>query len=77
VRCEPWEWHDDDWRRFSTVKQWNIGSICVRVAGEQTHHGQVTRWLHVGGDDNFTKSNRRHLMEPLDDAENLLHGIAR
>ena len=50
----------------------------LRVCGrEQTHHGQVTRWLYVGGEDTFTKSNRRQLMEALDHAGHLLDSLAR
>jgi hypothetical protein len=29
------------------------------VAGEQGHHGKVTRWVHVGGDDQCTRSGRQ------------------
>jgi hypothetical protein len=74
--CEPWEWHEDAWRRFFAIQEWNVGSICVSVAGEQTHHGNVTRWLQVGGEDKFTKSSRRHLMEALELAGQLLDSLA-
>ena len=75
--CEPWEWHQDECRRFFAIQEWNVGSICVCVAGQQTHHGHVTRWLHVSGEDTFTKSTRRQLMEALKDAGHLLDSLAR
>jgi hypothetical protein len=57
------------------VKRWKVASVCVSVSGEQTHHGELKHWLHVGGDDQFTPSDRRPLMQALTDAGELLDSL--
>jgi hypothetical protein len=60
---------------FLTVKRWQVASVCVSVSGEQTHRGEVTHWLHVGGEDQFNNSDRRPLMNSLTDAGKLLDSL--
>jgi hypothetical protein len=46
------------------------------VAGEQGHHGKVTRWVHVGGDDQCTGSDRRDLIIDPTSAGRLLDSLS-
>jgi hypothetical protein len=73
--CEPWEWNDGAWRRLFTVKEWQVAAVMITVSGEQSHEGEVTYWLYVGGEDQFTPSERRRLREALDEAEELLDAL--
>jgi len=77
IDCEPWEWHADAWRRFFAVKDWHVAGVSVGVAGEQTHRGVVTRWIYVGGEDQFTSSGRHRLMQALTDGGELLDHLER
>jgi hypothetical protein len=46
--CYPWGCYgEDDWRRGFLVREWDVAAIWVSVAGEQDHHGTVSRWLHA------------------------------
>lgn len=74
--CGPWQWHGgNDWRRYFLTREWNVAGIWVSVAGEQRHHGDVERWMHVGGEDQCTGSDRRRLIEALRDAGRLLDSL--
>ena len=74
--CGPWQWHGgDDWRRHFLTREWNVEGIWVSVAGEQRHDGDVERWLHVGGEDQCTSSDRRLLIAALTDAGQLLDSL--
>ncbi len=74
--CGPWQWHGgDDWRRHFLTREWNVEGIWVSVAGEQRHTGDFNRWLHVGGEDQCTGSDRRHLISALTDAGQLLDSL--
>ncbi len=75
VDCEPWEWHGDAWRRLFTVKEWQIGAILVTVSGEQTHQGDLTVWLYIGGEDQFAQMEHRLVTQALKDAEQLLESL--
>jgi hypothetical protein len=74
--CGAWSRHgDDDWRRPFLIKEWEIAGLWVSVAGEQDHHGKVTRWLHVGGHDQCTTSDRQDLIAALTAAGELLDSL--
>ena len=70
--CEPWKWHDGAWRRFFTVREWQIAAITVALLGEQTHTGVVPRWLYVGGEDQLTGPQRHLLVHTLVEAGRML-----
>ena len=73
TECDPWEWHGaQDWRRYFLTRDWDVGGIFVTVGGEQNHHGDVVRWLHVGGSDQCEGSDRRALIDALVNAGDLL-----
>ena len=46
------------------------------IAGEQTHSGEVWRWLHVGGEDQCTTSERKQLIAALVDAGAFLESLS-
>jgi hypothetical protein len=73
--CESWRWRGGEWRRFFLVREWDIGGIWVSVAGEQNHRGHVRRWMHVGGEDECTSSDRRRLIGALEEAGRLLDAL--
>jgi hypothetical protein len=73
--CEPWQWHAGAWRRFFLTREWNIAGIWVSVAGEQTHDGDVRRWMHVGGEDECRTSDRHALIAALEEAGKLLDSL--
>lgn len=74
IESGPWQPHgDDDWRRHFLTREWNLHGLSVRVAGQQDSHGDVTRWMHVGGEDHCTSSDRLGLITALVDAGELLH----
>ncbi len=78
VACEPWESvgdDDDDWRRFFITREWDVTGICVSVGGEQNHRGDVTRWMHVGGEDQCSTSQRSALISALLAAGSLLDAL--
>jgi hypothetical protein len=76
IDCEPWHSHgDEDWRRVFLIREWEIEGIWVSVAGEQSHDGQVRRWLHVGGEDRCTSSDRQRLIAALVEAGRLLDSL--
>lgn len=77
IECEPWLSHGDaDWRRHFLIREWEIAGLWVSVAGEQNHHGEVRRWLHVGGEDQCTSSDRQRLITALIEAGRLLDSLA-
>ena len=77
VDCSPWHWHGgDDWRRHLIIREWAVGGIWVCVAGEQTHRGEVWRWLHVGGEDQCTAVHRKQLIAALAEAGDLLESLS-
>lgn len=74
--CDPWEWHGElDWRRYFLTREWEIAGLWISVAGEQNHHGEISRWMHVGGDDQCSTSDRRDLIAALIEAGQLLDGL--
>ena len=75
TECEPWVLHAGEWRRFFLVREWNIGGIWVSVAGDQSEHGDVRRWMHVGGEDECKGSDRRALIAALHAAGQLLDSL--
>ena len=76
IDCGPWHWHGGgDWRRHFLSREWNVAGLWVSVAGEQDHQGKVTRWMHVGGEDHCTSSDRRELIAALNDAGQLLDSL--
>lgn len=75
TECDPWEWHADAWRRLFTVREWRVGGFQVAVAGEQTHRGDVTLWMYLGGDDDLSSPQRRQLAQFLLDADELLQHL--
>jgi hypothetical protein len=77
IDCEPWQWHGDEWRRHFLSREWNIAGVWISVAGEQNHRGRVSRWLHVGGEDRCTSSDRQRLIAALVDAGQLLDALNR
>ena len=78
IDCAPWHWHGgNDWRRHFVVREWNVGGLWVSVAGEQNHRGEVRRWLHVGGEDQCTTSDRHRLIAALVEAGQLLDAFGR
>jgi hypothetical protein len=76
VQCGPWQWHGgDDWRRYFLTREWNVAGIWVSVEGEQGHHGDVRRWMHVGGEDGFSTADRHDLMTALQEAGRLFDSL--
>jgi hypothetical protein len=76
ISCDPWDWHGGlDWRRYFLTREWDVNGVWVSVAGEQDHHGTVTRWMHVGGEDQCTSSDRRRLIVALVEAGQLLDSL--
>jgi hypothetical protein len=74
--CGAWQWHGgDDWRRPFTVREWEVVGVWVSVAGEQNHHGSVTRWVHVSGEDQCNPTDRSRLISALIDAGSLLDSL--
>jgi hypothetical protein len=74
--CDPWEWHgSQDWRRYFMTREWDVDGLWVSVGGEQNHLGQISRWLHVGGDDQSDSADRQELVAALTEAGHLLDGL--
>ena len=73
--CEPWCWHGEDWRRHFLTREWEVAGLWVSVAGEQNHHGDVRRWMHVGGEDHCTTSDREQLIAALVQAGQLFDAV--
>jgi hypothetical protein len=74
--CEPWELNDGVWTRLFTVREWELGAVSIAVSGEQSHLGDVTCWLYVGGEEQFAGLDLRLLMATLVEAGTLLDDIA-
>jgi hypothetical protein len=47
----------------------------IAVSGEQSHTGEVTCWLYVGGEEQFASPHRRALFAALDEAAGLLEDL--
>jgi hypothetical protein len=75
--CEPWEWSEDSWRRLFTIREWQVAGVRITVSGEQTHRGDVTLWIYVGGEDQFSVSGHGPLLEALAQAGTLLGSLIR
>lgn len=76
VRCDPWFWHgDDDYRRYFLTRDWDVEGIWIEVAGEQNHRGEVTRWMHIGGEDQCDTSDRMRLIAVLVEAGELYDSL--
>ena len=76
IACDPWEWHGGtSYRRYFLTREWNVAGIWVSVAGEQDHEGGITRWMHVGGEDQCSTSDRRELIVALQEAGELLDAL--
>ena len=76
TECGAWGWRgQDDWRRGFLTREWDVGGIWVSVAGEQDHHGTIRRWVHVGGEDRCTGSDRGRLIAALFDAGRLFDSL--
>jgi hypothetical protein len=74
--CDPWKQRGaEDWRRYFLTREWDVDGLLVSVGGEQNHLGEVSRWLHIGGDDHSDSSDRRQLIGALMDAGKLLDGL--
>jgi hypothetical protein len=54
------------------TREWDVSGFWVSLAGEQNHYGEVTRWMHVGGDDQCSTSDRGDLIAALLEAGQLL-----
>jgi hypothetical protein len=77
TECGPWRKRGEhDWRRGFLVKEWEVAGLWVSVAGEQDHHGNVTRWVHVGGEDRCSASERRLLIAAVTRAGELLEELS-
>ena len=76
TECDAWEWHKGAWRRFFVSREWQVGSVRVTVGGEQTHEGDVERWLRLCGDDELPASAQQELMQALADARALLASLS-
>jgi hypothetical protein len=74
--CEAWEWHADTWHRLFTVEEWRVGAVLVAVSGEQTHLGDVTLWIYVGGEEQLSNPEGRQLTAALLNAEELLEQLS-
>lgn len=76
IENDAWRRHGaEDWRRHFLSKEWNVAGIWVSVAGEQNHHGGIRRWMHVGGEDQCTTSDRRQLVIAIEEAGRLLDAL--
>lgn len=76
IACDPWDWHGgDSYRRYFLTREWNVAGIWVSVAGEQDHEGEITRWMHVGGEDQCSTSDRRQLIVALQEAGELFDSL--
>ena len=77
IACDPWSEHgEDDWRRYFLIREWQAADIWVEVAGEQDHHGQVTRWVHVDGEGQCDATQRVQLIEAITEAGQLYELLA-
>jgi hypothetical protein len=76
VDCESWEWNDGAWTRLFTLREWQVGAISIAVSGEQNHHGALSSWLHLSGEDQLNGSDHQRLMEALADARRLLDSLS-
>jgi hypothetical protein len=77
VACDPWSIHgEDDWRRYFLSRAWDVAGIWVEVAGEQDHYGNVTRWMHVGGEDQCSTSDRVLLLAAIAEAGELYDALS-
>ena len=45
--------------------------------GEQNHHGDVTHWVYVGGEEQFTFSDLQIATDVLTEAQDLLASLGR
>ncbi|TPG35847.1 hypothetical protein [Mycolicibacterium hodleri] len=78
VSCDPWSSHGEgDWRRYFLTRVWDIAGIWVEVAGEQNHHGEITRWLHIGGEGQCDTSDRERLIAAITEAGELYDQLHR
>jgi hypothetical protein len=75
IDCEPWHWHRDDWRRLFLTQEWYVAGLWISVAGEQNRYGDITRWMHVGGEDQCTTSDRKRLIAALQQAGQVLDSL--
>lgn len=76
VKCDPWFWQgQDDYRRYFLTREWDVEGIWIEVAGEQNHLGEVTRWLHIGGEDQCGTSDRMRLIAVLVEAGELYDSL--
>jgi len=74
--CDPWVCHGHgDWRRYFVTQEWDVGATFVSVGGEQNHHGEIRRWLHVVGEDHLDKADRLRLTEAMENGRRLLDGL--
>ena len=58
------------------TRAWEVAGIWVEVAGEQDHHGRITRWMHVGGEDQCDTSDRGLLITALTEAGALYDALS-
>jgi hypothetical protein len=73
--CSAWEGEEGAWTRLFTVRQWRVGAVEVAVAGEQTHNGDVTHWVYVGGEDQLNRADHARLTDAVVDAGRLLASL--
>jgi hypothetical protein len=78
IECHPWRRHGvTEWRRRFLTREWEVAGIWISVVGEQNHRGEVTRWMHVGGEDRCTSSDGRQLIAALEAAGQLLDSLVK
>jgi hypothetical protein len=76
VACDPWASHgEQDWRRYFLTREWDVNGIWVSVAGEQNQDGEITRWMHVGGEDQCDTSERAELIAALIEAGQIFDAL--
>jgi hypothetical protein len=76
VACDPWTEHGDGgWRRYFLTRDWQIGDVWVEVAGEQNHHGAISRWMHLVTEGDCSTSDWPLLIAALVEAQQLFEAL--
>ena len=76
TECDSWEWHEGAWRWFFVSRECQVGLVRVTVGGEQTHEGDVERWLYVSGEDQLSRRSQQVLVQMLEEARAFMDSLS-